>query len=1245
MADNEHKSTEKLLALLVKKGALQAPDLEQERLILAQQREAGEKTLRGTRIVLDQSQQTLTFFDYPDDLEKASVTLPFEKQAFNPEHWLQSGKHLILLQQDTHKKSEDISFNPLETPALARRQEFLISPLGTFLKTDQWTQHNLPLSPQWQWSIKPRQEVSSGPLDLHFSPAQDLLAVVNRYQGSLALIDLKAFTLRTTISLRKPGSDRGLHVHFDTRQEQLLVTDNTSSIGRWQYDGTALERLSPGAGLLGSSVYLPEAQLLFAISTRPSVGLKVIHTGTGTVEKEIALKGDLFSVRSDAPYDLMRLHPDGGSLVLMTYLNEPEPFTPIISVIDTQRQKTTQRYSIKDGTRPTALCFEALNPLASKNQSLIQVLQSKNLISAEDLHNARIELREQALAAAAEAEPAPQLLDMDQRAYEEAQEQGEEAEQEAGEANPDAPPAFKPEKAPQMNISPAADELIVNHCIQDIKAKTMGQVRLDDEEEEEKYANHLERLKAAATRARNELEWHNGAIIKLRDFLEGKPYEVVILREEMETMLHRYERDSLVSAGMPTVPSNCPNCSKALFGSYVCSYCGYEIERPEEMLKKGLISIASLTPMENLVIGHFLLIDIEGKRILEIDTERNITWTVGKDLLTEGSIELNFPRDAVRMTNRNTLITDMVAGRVLEMTPSGRLFWEYKGKGEEKQLKSPVRATANGLGNILIVDQGRHRVIEVNHQSEILHQFGITDEYGIAEDYLNMPSDAQILVNGNILITDTGNHRVIELEDRHIVWQYGNPENLDSGAYGTDDGFLSYPQAALRLPNGNTLIVDAGNLRLIEVDPEGQILWQHRTDQGEEEFQMDSPFRAAYVPKENLVMLLSENAVIEIRPTPDKPDKANAESRAQAQEVVWGCRLSRFERAKVQMKSTQPTRQFIVRHGVKNPYLRTASKDGEASEAAQKRLQEMIQERLSKSRQSDENKAHITRFDKDDPLPALDFFLLERSHNRVVRTDREGNLSWRYGESEDQHLNKPHACTRTETGHVLIADTDNHRILEINPENNEVVWSFGEKEHPEKAERGLDRPRFAQLLPNQRVLIVDQNNRRVFEMKKNRQIMWQYDGMEHLMVPYHAERLDNGNTLITDWGAHWVIEVNPEKEVVWSFGQRKTSGNDGSHLSYPEQATRLSNGNTLISDTRNHRVIEVSPEKEVVWVLDGQDRVKYGTPTYAQRMDNGNTLILHSSNRQMLEVTPKYKLMWKLMLPFSRTPAKAPSDD
>jgi outer membrane protein assembly factor BamB len=491
---------------------------------------------------------------------------------------------------------------------------------------------------------------------------------------------------------------------------------------------------------------------------------------------------------------------------------------------------------------------------------------------------------------------------------------------------------------------------------------------------------------------------------------------------------------------------------------------------------------------------------------------------------------------------------------------------------------------------------------------------------------LNMPSDAQRLVNGNFLITDTGNHRVIEIEDQRLVWQYGNPENLASGGYGNDPGFLSYPQAALRMDNGHTLIVDAGNLRLIEVNGEGEIVFEHKTNEGPEEHQMDSPFRSAYMPN-GLIMLLSESSVIEIDP--------------KAKEVVWACQLSEFERAKVTLKPQQTTKRFM-KHGLENPYLRFKQDDVDPSEDAQNRIQELVAQRMAASRTANSNKAHISRFGEADLLP-LDFFLVERNKNRVVRADRDGNLSWRYGEKDGEDLQKPHACTRTPDGHLLLSDTDRHRIIEIDPATSAIVWQFGETDSPRTGDKGLNRPRFAQVMPNGHFLISDQNNRRVFEMRRNKQIAWVYEGLDKLMAPYHAERLENGNTLITDWGAHIVVEVSPEGQVVWSFGERKVAGADASHLSYPEHAARLANGNTLISDTRNDRVLEINSEGQLLWELDGKDAIKFGSPTYARRMKNGHTLVIHSSNRQMLEVDAKRKLVWKLMLPFDRptSPAKA----
>jgi hypothetical protein len=74
----------------------------------------------------------------------------------------------------------------------------------------------------------------------------------------------------------------------------------------------------------------------------------------------------------------------------------------------------------------------------------------------------------------------------------------------------------------------------------------------------------------------------------------------------------------------------------------------------------------------------FLVADSENDRVVEYtctervdgDCEWELTWEVG----TEGN--LDWPRDANRLPNGNTLITDSLNHRVIEVTPDGRVVWE-----------------------------------------------------------------------------------------------------------------------------------------------------------------------------------------------------------------------------------------------------------------------------------------------------------------------------------------------------------------------------------------------------------------------------------------------------------------------------------------------------------------------------------------------------------------------------------------
>jgi hypothetical protein len=1225
----ESISQDPLLQELVKRGVVTDEQVQEAAALIAANRKTGQQALAGVRYLLDQNRATLQAFDYPEGQQLYQIDLPESEVSgslLNLNDWEPAGTHLTLFSHDDGiKKLEDIAWKPGSVVEMIRSAQ------GAFWSGEFLENHHLPRAQQFVWNAFPRQQVNTRPFDFFLSPQGHAGVIANRGSGQIHLLDMQAGRLLKSLNIRQPGATKALNICLAEQRQRVYLTDGSTGITVIRLDDFSVSKISPGVGLLGNLQLTPDERYLFVLATKPSPGLKVIDLESEKLSKDIPVKGDLFSVNSDTPLDLMALSPQGDQLLFMTFLNEPEPFTPVITVVDVQRQKTTQRFSIKDGTRPAALTFLGVNPVFAQKQTVLDLLMARGQVTEEAVREARIAVRQRSLEQAAAPVAAAPVLDLEQRAFEEMQREKESAQEEEQEVSEGGPPPFKPEKAPQMNISPVADELIVKICADNLLMQSRGEVDLTGDPD---LTESFQRVQSAATRARNELEWHTGAIIKLKNVVGDYHLDLVILREQMEDLLHKHERDSLVKAGLKTVPSNCPNCSKPLFGSYICSYCGYEIERPEELLRRGIISIASIRPLDNLTTGHFLLIDIEGKRILEIDEKKDIFWTMGKDLLSESSVELAFPRDAVRLATRNTLITDYSLNKVVEITPSGRLFWEFnQKKSPDHQLKNPVRATANGLNHILIVDQGHHRVIEVDKDSDIRMHYGVAGQAGIADGQLNTPGDIQRLPNGNLLITDSGNHRILELEDMRLVWQYGNPENAETGGYGAEPGYLSYPQSAQRLDNGNTLIVDAGNLRVLEISPDKEILWEHYLNSGPEEYHMDSPFRATYLPN-GIVYILGENSLIEYSPS--------------QKQVIWGCQLSEFEKAKAVLKTEQVTRRFM-KHGVRNPYMRVSEKSEEETAAAAKSeaVQALIAKRVSGMRAASaagtQNKAHVTLFGKPQLTPLL-FYLADRTKNRIVQLDREGRIDWRYGDAAGETLVKPHGCSRTPQGTVLIVDTDQHRVLEVDPKNSQVVWQFGETGRARDKNQGLNRPRCAQRLENGNTLIVDQGNTRIFELTPAREIVWSYEGVERLSGPYQATKLPSGHVLITDWAAHQVLEITPTGQVVWQFGVRKTSGEALTHLSFPEYAVRLANGNTLISDTRNDRVLEVSPTAEVVWEFSGRREIKYGSPSYAQRLSNGHTLVVHSHNRQMLEISAEFQVLWKLMLPFERPTVSARPD-
>jgi hypothetical protein len=89
-----------------------------------------------------------------------------------------------------------------------------------------------------------------------------------------------------------------------------------------------------------------------------------------------------------------------------------------------------------------------------------------------------------------------------------------------------------------------------------------------------------------------------------------------------------------------------------------------------------------------------------------------------------------------------------------------------------------------------------------------------------AKGTVNGAAFASRLPNGDTLISDSNNNRIVEVDDGdNVVWQYLTNTGLGSNP-------KPAPTRGIRLRNGDTLISDQFNNRVIEVTRAGNIVFQ-----------------------------------------------------------------------------------------------------------------------------------------------------------------------------------------------------------------------------------------------------------------------------------------------------------------------------------------------------------------------------------------------------------------------------------
>ncbi len=231
-------------------------------------------------------------------------------------------------------------------------------------------------------------------------------------------------------------------------------------------------------------------------------------------------------------------------------------------------------------------------------------------------------------------------------------------------------------------------------------------------------------------------------------------------------------------------------------------------------------------------LGFTLVVLLDQGRVLELDSANHPILQIDR---------LDFPLDAQLLPNGNVLVAEHNGNRVTERNSKNEIVWE-------KPIEGPLAVQRLPNGNTFIAS--RSQLIEVNPEGKetpsierpngelimkakklpngdiaLITQLGTTrfvllndkgrEIRGFNVDLRYSGGRIDVLPNGNLLLPEADNNRVVERDkEGNIVWEVAAEQ----------------PIAAVRLPNGHTLITSMSDHRAVEVDREAKEVWEYRQD-------------------------------------------------------------------------------------------------------------------------------------------------------------------------------------------------------------------------------------------------------------------------------------------------------------------------------------------------------------------------------------------------------------------------------
>ncbi len=189
-----------------------------------------------------------------------------------------------------------------------------------------------------------------------------------------------------------------------------------------------------------------------------------------------------------------------------------------------------------------------------------------------------------------------------------------------------------------------------------------------------------------------------------------------------------------------------------------------------------------------------LCCDYGGDRVTILSAAGEIEWQV----------EAKHPQDCWRLPNGNILFAHQFGAK--EVTRDQKVVWEYT--APEKVECHACQPLPDG--NVLVVECGTSRIIEVNRAGKIAKEIKLVTKPEVKLH--NQFRGTRKTADGHYLVCFKGERKIVELDG--------------SGKVLREVPVTGDPHEVVRLANKNLLITCGDGHKVVEVDPSGKTVWE-----------------------------------------------------------------------------------------------------------------------------------------------------------------------------------------------------------------------------------------------------------------------------------------------------------------------------------------------------------------------------------------------------------------------------------